>query len=49
MPKVLYKGMTNIGEDQIVYNGELEGLTEAIELASIRAKPNDRFLLFGDN
>jgi ribonuclease HI len=39
----------NIGTSQLVYNGELEGVTRAIEYASKTAKPNESIRIFSDN
>jgi ribonuclease HI len=39
----------NIGPSQLVYNGELEGVTRAIEHASKTAKQNESIRIFSDN
>jgi hypothetical protein len=39
----------NIGTSQLVYNGELEGVTLAIEYASIIATEGDTFIVYSDN
>lgn len=40
---------SNIGEGQLVYNGELEGITQAVEHASKTAKPGKIFKIYADN
>jgi ribonuclease HI len=44
-----YEKSVNIGSDQIVYNGELEGIVLAIEYASEKAKRGQKVLIFSDN
>jgi hypothetical protein len=39
----------NIGASAIVYNGELEGVTRAIEYASSKAKRGELFNIYTDN
>jgi ribonuclease HI len=41
--------MTNLGNSQLVYNGELEGTTQAIEYASRAAKPGQSYHIYSDN
>ena len=41
--------MTSLGDSQLVYNGELEGITQAIEYASLKARPGRRFHIYSDN
>jgi ribonuclease HI len=48
-PKIVYRGMSNLGHSQLVYNGELEGTTQAIEYASHVAQPGQHFHIFSDN
>jgi ribonuclease HI len=45
----IYTEQVNIGLDQIVYNGELEGITRGIEYASNIAKPGQIFEVYSDN
>ena len=47
--KPTHQQLTNLGESQLVYNGELEGITQAIEHASLVAKPRECFQVFADN
>ena len=47
--QLLDQSTTNIGSHQIVYNGELEGVTRAIEIASQRAKPGETYKIYTDN
>lgn len=47
--KVLYSEEYNLGESQIVYNGELEGVTRGIEYASSIASKGTIFRIFSDN
>ena len=35
-----YTNMTNLGTKQLVYNGDLEGVTKAIKYASEIARPS---------
>ena len=39
----------NLGDQLIVYNGELNGITSAIEYASNIASPGDHFDIYSDN
>jgi hypothetical protein len=39
----------NIGTSQLVYNGELEGVTQAIEYANSVAKEGKSFIIYSDN
>ena len=48
-PRVVHKSMTNLGDSQLVYNGELEGTTRAIEYASQAAKPGQAYHIYSDN
>ena len=43
------KNTDNIGKEQLVYNGELKGVTQAIELASLIAKPGQTYDIYSDN
>ena len=45
----LYTQSYNLGPEQLVYNGELEGVTQAAELASRIAKPGQVFRIYTDN
>lgn len=45
----IYSKDWNIGNQQIVYNGELDGITKASEYASSRARPGDQFNIYSDN
>jgi ribonuclease HI len=45
----VYQESFNIGTSQLVYNGELEGVTRAIEYTSKTAKPNKSIRIFSDN
>ena len=44
-----YRESTNIGLNQLVYNGELEGITKGIEYASLKVKPGRHFHIYSDN
>ncbi len=48
-PIVLHQSMTNLGDSQLVYNGELEGTTQAIEYASRTAQPGQTYHIYSDN
>ena len=48
-PRIVYRSMSNLGHSQLVYNGELEGTTQAIEYASLVAQPGQHFHIFSDN
>ena len=45
----IYKEYQNIGNRAIVYNGELEGVTKAIEHANKIAKEGEHFNIFTNN
>jgi ribonuclease HI len=45
----IYSQNWNIGDQQIVYNGELDGITRAIEYASSIAQIGDHFDIYSDN
>ncbi|KAJ8063422.1 hypothetical protein OCU04_008642 [Sclerotinia nivalis] len=47
--QALYKETINIGINQLVYNGELLGVTKAIEYASSIAQPGEKFKIYSDN
>ena len=40
---------TNIGPSQLVYNGELKGITKGMEYTSSKAKPGQHFHIYSDN
>jgi hypothetical protein len=40
--------MTNLGDSQLVYNGELEGTTQEIEYASRTAQPGQTYHIYSD-
>ena len=44
-----YTNLGNLGEAELVYNSELEAITQAIEYASSTAKEGDNFIVFLDN
>jgi hypothetical protein len=46
---IIHQEMLNLGESQLVYNGELEGTTRAIEFASRVAKPGQIYYIYSDN
>jgi ribonuclease HI len=48
-PNISSQQMTNLGDSQLVYDGEFEGIAQAVELASSNATPNRRFRVFSDN
>jgi hypothetical protein len=48
-PRVVHKSITNLGDSQLGYNGELEGTTQAIEYASKAAKPGQSYYIYSDN
>ena len=48
-PRIVYRCMSNLGKTQLVYNGELEGATQAIEYASLVAQPGQHFHIYSDN
>src|SRR5665213_815342 len=45
----IYSENWNIGDQQIVYNGELDGITRAVEYASSIAQIGDHFDIYSDN
>lgn len=47
--QLTYKSKENIGNSQIVYNGELQGITQAIEYSENIAKIGSKFRIFSDN
>jgi len=47
--KFTFEASSNIGPDQLVYNGELEGVTRAIEYASEIAIRGTQFKIYSDN
>lgn len=44
-----HQKMINIGDQELVYNGELHGVTTAIEYANKIAKPGLQFHIYSDN
>jgi ribonuclease HI len=48
-PNISYQQMTNLGDSQLVYDGEFEGIAQAVEFASSNATPNQQFRIFSDN
>lgn len=44
-----HESTVNLGQNQLVYNGELEGATQAIEYAARIAKPGLHFHIYSDN
>ena len=47
--KVLYQASSNIGEGQLVYNGELEAITQAVKYSNYIAKSSYKYRVFADN
>ena len=47
--EVVYQETLNLGDSQLVYNGELEGTTRAVEFASRVAKPGQTYYIYSDN
>jgi hypothetical protein len=47
--QTVHTQVSNIGLNQLVYNGELEGITQAIEYASSVARPGESFKVYSDN
>jgi ribonuclease HI len=45
----IYKEYSNIGNSAIVYNGELEGVTQALEYAISIVKRGDKVIVYSDN
>ena len=39
----------NIGNKQLIFDGELEGIVQALELCDNESSPNKKFLIFSDN
>jgi ribonuclease HI len=48
-PNINSQQLTNLGDTQLVYDGEFEGLAQAVEFASSNSIPNRRFRIFLDN
>ena len=48
-PRVVHTGTINLGNSQLVYNGELEGITQAVEYAGQAAKPGQSYHIYSDN
>jgi ribonuclease HI len=48
-PSTIHRNIDNIGQSQLVYNGELEGITQAIEYASTIAQPGQNYNIYADN
>lgn len=46
---ITYQEMYNLGKRDLVYNGELMGVTKAIEHASSIAEPGHHFKIYSDN
>jgi hypothetical protein len=46
---ILEQQTSNLGNEQLVYNGELEGTTLAIEYLSRIAERNKTYKVFSDN
>jgi ribonuclease HI len=47
--ELAYTSKSNIGYNQLVYNGELEAITQAMEYASEQASPNQHYYIYADN
>jgi hypothetical protein len=47
--EVVYQSSSNLGPDQLVYNGELEGVTLATEYAGSVARSGQQFHIYSDN
>ena len=47
--KPIYKGISNLGSSQLVYNGELEGVTQAFEYTATIAQPGQQVRIYSDN
>ena len=47
--QIVYQEILNLGDSQLVYNGELEGTTRAVEFASRAAKPGQTYYIYSDN
>ena len=48
-PNPTYSERTNIGPSQLVYNGELEAIARAAEVASYRAQPDYKYRIYSDS
>ena len=48
-PTINYQQTTNLGSTQLVYDGEFEGIAQAVEFASLNTMPNRHFRVFSDN
>jgi hypothetical protein len=48
-PNINSQQLTNLGDSQLVYDGEFEGIAQAAEFASSNSIPNRRFRVFSDN
>jgi ribonuclease HI len=48
-PTILTEKLTNLGQEQLVYNGELEGTTLAIEYLSQIAEKDKHYTVYSDN
>ncbi|CAJ2645490.1 unnamed protein product [Trifolium pratense] len=46
---IMEKLAINTGDGNLVYNGELGGITQGIEYASLQARPGHSFRIFSDN
>ena len=47
--KIVYQEALNLGDSQLVYNGELEGTTRAVEFASRAAEQGQTYYIYSDN
>jgi hypothetical protein len=47
--KLTYQGISNLGGSQLVYNGELEGVTQAFEQTANTAQPGQQVRIYSDN
>ncbi|EDO04154.1 hypothetical protein SS1G_06637 [Sclerotinia sclerotiorum 1980 UF-70] len=47
--RISHQEIINIGVNQLVYNGELLGVTKAIEYANSIAQPGNKFKIYSDN
>ena len=47
--KIVHQEAFNLGDSQLVYNGELEGTTWAIEFASRAAEQGQTYYIYSDN
>lgn len=48
-PRVSLQQTSNLGDQQLVYNGELEGTTQAIEYLSEISKSGQIYTVYSDN